>query len=49
MHTWIKTVNGHKIYHWTLGDVYYIQDNEDWIFRHKELKEVEKFANQLKG
>lgn len=29
MHTLIKQVNGYTIRHWTLGDVFYIQEGEE--------------------
>ncbi|WP_010499990.1 hypothetical protein [Paenibacillus elgii] len=48
MHTWIKEVNGQKIYHWTLGDVYYIEASGEWIYKDKSLSAVEEFAKQLK-
>jgi hypothetical protein len=46
MHTYIKEVNGLKIYHWTLGDTYYFKtdDEQDWTFEDKNLKLVEEVA-----
>lgn len=34
MHTFIKHVNGYTIRHWTLGDVFYIQEGEEWIITY---------------
>lgn len=49
MHTWIKTVNGYKINHWTLGDFYYLYSpkTKEWIFKSKNVDEVEKHALTL--
>jgi hypothetical protein len=46
MHGFIKEVNGQKIYHWTLGEVYYFADKEgNWLYNDKSLSLVEKMAN----
>lgn len=41
MHTFSDTVNGHKIYHWSLGDVYYFTDKDgNWLFENKSFDVV---------
>lgn len=48
MHTWIKDVNGTKIYHWTLGDLYYVTDSSgNWICKNKSIEVVEQFINEM--
>ncbi|MCG7317657.1 hypothetical protein MHL86_10475 [Brevibacillus laterosporus] len=44
VHTFIQEVNGYKIKHWTLGDVYYIQGGSDWIIEDKDLSKVIEFV-----
>lgn len=45
IHTLIKIVNNRYIRYWSLGDVYYItDDNGKWVCEHKQLKEVEDWA-----
>lgn len=44
MHTFIKHVNGYTIRHWTLVDVFYIQEGEKWIVEDKDLDAVIDFA-----
>lgn len=46
-HTFINIVNGYKIRHWGLGDIYYISDGLNWSFEHKSLQVVEKHARTL--
>lgn len=41
MHTLSGTVNGQKIYHWSLGDVYYITDSEgNWVVENQSFDVV---------
>lgn len=49
MHTLIKTVNGHQIRYWSLGDTYYVTDKQgNWLYEHKDLDNVEEWTKNNK-
>ncbi|MNK43718.1 hypothetical protein D3C87_624330 [compost metagenome] len=48
MHTWIKDINGTKVFYWSLGNVYYIKDKQgNWICENKNLNIVEYFIKTI--
>ncbi|MNZ96468.1 hypothetical protein D3C78_1156610 [compost metagenome] len=47
-HTLVKEVNGFKIKHWSLGNIFYIPYGSDWIVENHDLQVVENVAKSIK-
>jgi hypothetical protein len=48
LHTLFKTHNSKPIYFWSLGNVYYIKnDNGEWIYESEKLADVEKYCEEM--
>ncbi|MGF7035340.1 hypothetical protein J2T17_006348 [Paenibacillus mucilaginosus] len=43
MHTYIRMVSGVKICYWSMGDVYYVEEDGDWVIESKDIHKVEEF------
>ncbi|QWU14281.1 hypothetical protein SAMN04487895_101578 [Paenibacillus sophorae] len=43
-HTYITTVNGYRINHWSLGEKYYIEHNGEWLVENASLDSIIEFA-----